>query len=270
MLYPSSRCLEAYRVRRIAFSAMLLLMMSMAPSARISAATDGERANASPMTLNQVVDNLIARNEERSRELKSYESERIYTLRYQGFPKDLEARMVVSMEYEAPNTKKFTVISESGPKLLVQKVLERLLKTERNAQRKNTREAVNLDRENYKFSNLEYQPEADGCSYVLSVEPKRSNKYLYRGKIRVNDQDFAVCSIQATPAKNPSFWIKSTSIHQTYEKVGSFWLPKENKSVSRMRFGGSATLTIEYKNYKVQTQPGASTASVSSIGSADK
>ena len=53
---------------------------------------------------------------------------RIYTVRYHGFPKDLEARMVVSMRYEAPNTKEFQLISQSGPKLLVDKVLKRLLK----------------------------------------------------------------------------------------------------------------------------------------------
>src|SRR5487761_1002562 len=254
ILYPSSRFLKAYKVRRFVFPSMLLLLMNMFSSARLAAATGGANASASPMTLAQVVDNLMARNEERSRGLKSYEGDRTYTVRYHGFPKDLDARMVVSMQYEAPNTKEFTVISQSGPKLLVDKVLKRLLKTERDAQQQKTREAVNLDRRNYESSDLEYLPEADGCSYVLSVEPKKPNKYLYRGKIRVNDQDFAVCGIQAEPAENPSFWIKSTSIHETYKKVGDFWLPEENKSVSRIRFGGSATLTIQYQDYKVQMQ----------------
>ena len=270
ILYPSSRSLKAYKVRRFVFPAMLLLLMNMFSSARVSAATDGTHANASPITLTQVVDDLVARNEERARALKSYEGNRIYTLRYHGFPKDLDARMVVSMQYEAPNTKEFTVISQSGPKLLVDQVLKRLLKTETDAQRKNTREAVNLDRKNYEFSDLEYEPEADGCSYVVSVEPKKPNKYLYRGKIRVNDHDFAVCGIQAEPAENPSFWIKSTNIHETYEKVGDFWLPEQNKSVSRIRFGGSATLTIQYQDYKIQMQQLASTDPTSSAGSEGK
>ncbi|MGB8477960.1 MAG: hypothetical protein WCE63_03855 [Acidobacteriaceae bacterium] len=270
ILYPSSRFLNTYKVRRFVFPAMLLLLMNMFSSARVSAATDGANASASPMTLAQVVDNLMARNEERARGLKSYEGDRIYTVRYHGFPKDLDARMVVSMQYEAPNTKEFTVISQSGPKFLVDQVLKRLLKTEMDAQRKNTREAVNLDQANYEFSDLEYQPEANGCSYVLSVEPKKPNKYLYRGKIRVNARDFAVCGIQAEPAENPSFWIKSTSIHETYEKVENFWLPEQNKSVSRIRFGGSATLTILYQDYKVQMQQLASTGATSSSGSEGK
>jgi hypothetical protein len=267
ILSPSSRPLQAHEVRPFAFLFTLFLLMNVFSFTSALAATDGANASASPMTLMQVVDNLVARNEARARNLKSYEGDRIYTVRYQGFPKDLEARIVVSMQYEAPGTKEFKVISQSGPNLLVDKVLKRLLKTETDAQQKYTREAVNLDRQNYKFSDLEYEPEADGCSYVLSVEPKKSNKYLYRGKIRVNDQDFAVCEIQAEPAENPSFWIKSTNIQETYEKVGDFWLPKENKSESKMRFGGSATLTIDYNNYKVQAQPLANAGTTSSPGS---
>jgi hypothetical protein len=242
---------------------MLLLMMEMFSSGSGSAA-DG--VSASPMTLTQVVDKLVARNEVRARGLRGYEGNRVYIVRYHGFPKDLEARMVVSMQYEAPNTKEFSVVSQSGPKLLVDKVLKRLLQTETDAQRQKTREAVNLDQQNYEFSDLEYAPEADGCSYVLSVAPRKPNKYLYRGKIRVNDQDFAVCGIQAEPAENPSFWITSTSIHETYKKVGAFWLPEENKSVSRIRFGGSATLTIQYQDYKIQTNQLASAGATSSFG----
>jgi hypothetical protein len=270
VLYLFSLFLKPYKVRHFAFPAMLLLLIHMFSPARVCAASDGAHANPSPMTLAQVVDNLLTRNEERAKGLKSYEGNRIYAVHYHGFPKDLEARMVVSMRYEAPNTKQFTVISQSGPKLLVDEVLKRLLKTETDAQRKNTREDVNLDRKNYDFSDLEYEPAADGCSYVLSVDPKKPNKYLYRGKIRVNDREFAVCDIQAEPAQNPSFWIKSTSIRETYEKVGDFWLPSENKSVSRIRFGGSATLTIQYKDYKVQPQRLARAESTSSAGAESK
>jgi hypothetical protein len=241
--------------RRVAlFSIFLLAMVNMFSPGRISAATESANASVSPMTLNQVVDKLMARNIERSKELKSFESTRVYTVRYHGFPKDMEAKMVVAMRYEAPNTKEFTVISQSGPKLLVDKVLKRLLKTETEAQQEKTREAVNLDRANYEFSDLRYVPSQDGCSYTLSVQPRETNKYLYRGTIRVNDHDFAVCGIQAQPAENPSFWITSTSIHETYGNIGGLWLPEQNKSVSNIRFGGTATLTIQYQNYKVHSQ----------------
>ena len=41
-------------------------------------------------------------------------------------------------------------------------------------------------------------------------------------------------------------------IHHSYQRVDNgFYLPKENKTVTSVRLGGVATLTIEYQSYKV-------------------
>jgi hypothetical protein len=268
--YTYNRSFRIFTFRRFVFPATLLVLIDMFACCGVHAATDVAKASASPMTLSQVVDHLVARNEERARGLKSYQGNRTYSVAYRGFPKDLDARIVVSMQYESPNSKEFTILSQSGPKLLVDKVLKRLLKTETDAQQQKTREAVNLDRQNYVFSGLKYAPAVDGCSYTLSVEPIKPNKYLYRGTIRINDKDFAVCGIQAQPAENPSFWITSTAIDESYEKIGEFWLPETNKSVSKIRFGGSATLTIQYQDYKVQGQQLAAAPAISSPGPVGK
>jgi hypothetical protein len=90
-----------------------------------------------------------------------------------------------------------------------------------------------------------------GSQYVLTVEPKNKSKYLYRGKVWIDGTDFAVTRIDAEPAQNPSFWTKKNDIHHEYTKVGDFWLPKRNESVSYIRLGGRATLTIDYDNYRV-------------------
>jgi hypothetical protein len=67
----------------------------------------------------------------------------------------------------------------------------------------------------------------------------------------VDSRDFSVCRIEAEPSKNPSFWIKKTDIHHSYMKIGDFWLPAENESVSQIRGGGRAVLTIKYQNYEI-------------------
>lgn len=203
------------------------------------------------MSLERVVDTLIQQNKKRAEALESYQSRRTYTLFYKGFPDDLHAALVVDMTYIAPDTKNFQVVSQSGPKWLVDQILMRLVKTEKGAQQEKLRKEVDLNTENYTFSNLEVQPAADHCSYVLHVAPKTPNKLLYRGRIWVNDQDFAVCRIEATPSKNPSFWTTSTTISQMYQKIGNFWLPEKNTSVSTIRIGGRATLTIQYQDYRI-------------------
>ena len=213
------------------------------------------RAESSPpperLTADQLVARIVQRNEARANALESYQGRRSYSLNCVGFPTNLHADMTVTMVYQAPATKQFTVVSESGNKWLINHIFERLLDSEREALDAENRAKTALTSVNYNFTLLSDEPSADGCSYVLAVEPKIPNKFLYRGRIWVNSQDFAVCRIEAEPAKNPSFWIKKTDIHHDYVKVGDFWLPADNKSVSTVRMGGVATLTIKYEDYKI-------------------
>jgi len=83
----------------------------------------------------------------------------------------------------------------------------------------------------------------------------------------VDGTDFAVTRIDAEPAQNPSFWTKKNEIHHEYMKVQGFWLPRRNQSVSYIRLGGRATLTIEYNNYRVSdSRPQGNVTSSSNVG----
>jgi hypothetical protein len=109
---------------------------------------------------------------------------------------------------------------------------------------------------NYLFTMVGYEVPAEGSAsrrpmYQLEVEPKAPSKFLYRGRIWVDAEDFAVARIEAEPAKNPSFWIKNTRIEHQYVKVRDFWLPANNHSVTIVRLGGKADLEIEYKDYQI-------------------
>jgi hypothetical protein len=205
------------------------------------------------LTLPEVVERLTERNAERAAELSGYRSERTYQIDYKGIPSAMHAEMVVDLNYHAPSTEDFKVVSESGSKLLIDLVLKRLLETERESHDDKNRDGVQITGRNYNFTMLDSQDVVGGCSYVLGVEPKVPTKFLFRGRIWVDDKDFAVCRIEAEPAKNPSFWIKKTEIHHAFMKVGDFWLPAQNTSVSHIRLDGRATLTIKYGNYEVQT-----------------
>jgi hypothetical protein len=191
-------------------------------------------------------------NDARTEALESYQGRRSYQLDYAGFPAKLHAEMTVDMSYRSPATKEFTVVSESGSKWIINHIFKRLLDSEREALATENRQRTALDNQNYNFTLLPDPVGANGCCYVLAVEPRKPSKFLFRGRIWVDDQDFAVCRIEAEPAQNPSFWIKRTEIHHAYLKVGDFWLPSDNRSVSSLRLGGLATLTIRYEDYKIR------------------
>ena len=207
-------------------------------------------AATATLTSDQIVKRMVERNAERAKQLRSYTDERHYTLTYHGIPKSVTAAMVVAATYEAPSTKKFQILSSTGPKVLINQVLKRLLESEEDAAKNPDRTA--LTSANYTFTLLGTGDVAGRHCYVFHVDPKQDNKFLYRGKVYIDAEDFAVTQIAVEPAKNPSFWIRKTQIDHVYKKTGQFWLPERNRSESKLRVGGTAVLTIDYGEYRVQ------------------
>jgi outer membrane lipoprotein-sorting protein len=201
-------------------------------------------------TSEQIVQRVVAANAERANQLIGYTAQRHYTVSYRGFPARLSASMVVEVTYAAPSTKSFRVVSHAGAKLLFDEVLSKLLKSEEEAARNPSETALTPD--NYKFTLLGEEIVANRKSYIFHAEPKSESKFLYRGKVWVDGEDYAVTQIEAAPAKNPSFWIKDAKVHHVYSKTAQFWLPANNCSETVMRFGGTALLTIDYGTYKVE------------------
>jgi hypothetical protein len=207
-------------------------------------------ANA-PFTTQQVVQNLVKRNLERARALHAYQGTRIYRVEYHGLPGSRDAEMIVDVKYRAPGTKEFTIRTTTGSRLIIDKVFCKLLEAEQEAQALEAQRRAALNSDNYDFSMLGYESTPSGSMYVLKVEPRTKDKFLYRGRIWVDAEDFAVVRLEAEPAKNPSFWTKSSELEQVYTKVSDFWLPARNHTICSIRLGGLAELTIQYNNYQI-------------------
>ena len=203
------------------------------------------------LTAEQVVDNLVGRNLERARTLGAYHATRVYRLEYRGFPSSRSAEMTVDVDYRSPATKEFSVRSESGSHFVVERVFQKMLESEKEALTEENQARVALNNDNYRFTLSGSENLPTGLAYILSVEPRTSSKLLYRGRIWVDAEDFAVVRIDAAPAKNPSFWTKETRIEQVYAKVGNFWLPISNRSTSAIRLGGRANFSIDYQDYQI-------------------
>jgi hypothetical protein len=171
-------------------------------------------------------------------------------VKYAGTGGSHEGEIVVHAEYSAPDQKRFTVVSESGSKLICEKVLRRLVEGEQEAAQKANRMQTMLSAENYNVE-LVGEEEVDGArAWVLKISPKVDNKFTYRGRVWVSEDDYAVMRVLGEPAKNPSWWINRASFDSRYVRKGEFWLPGKNVSTSHVRIGGEATLTIDYGTYE--------------------
>jgi hypothetical protein len=207
-------------------------------------------ANA-PLNTEQVVENLVGMNLKRAQALHAYQGTRIYKVEYRGFPGDRSAEMVVDVTCQSPGIEEFTIRSVTGSKLIVDKVFKKLLQAEQEGFATEGQRRTALNNDNYDFTLVGYVKTPSGSMYVLSAEPRTKDKFLFRGRIWVDAEDFAVARLEVEPAKNPSFWTKNSEIEQVYMKVSDFWLPARNHSVTAIRLGGRAELTIQYSNYQI-------------------
>jgi hypothetical protein len=234
---------------------LVILLFLLCAGPQLMAQTQ-ERGTATslksaPLTTQQVVKNLVGMNLQRAHALHAYQGTRTYRIEYRGLPSGRNAEMVVDVKFVAPGRKDFTIRSSTGSKMLIERVFKKLLEAERDSQTEEAQKRTALNSDNYDFKMLGYESTPSGSTYVLIVEPKTSEKYLYRGKIWVDAEDFAVVKLQAEPAKNPSFWIRNSEIEHAYTKINDFWLPAHNHTVTSIRLGGRADLTVEYSNYQI-------------------
>src|ERR1039458_3443886 len=85
------------------------------------------------LTTAQIVEQMQRRDQWQTRELRFYKNLRHYKAEYRGFSKQLEAKMDVEVDYDASSGKNLTIVSQSGSKFLLDKVLKRAVDNEKEA-----------------------------------------------------------------------------------------------------------------------------------------
>ncbi len=184
----------------------------------------GEESHGAP-TSDDIVRRLVEQNKLRADHLKRYADERHYRVGYYGFPRSLSAEMVVKVTYEAPSTKHFQIVTQTGSKVLVDRVLKKLLEGEEEATRDQGQTALTLA--NYRFELFGQEECAGRQCFILHVEPRVESKFLYRGTVLVDAQDFAVA--RSTPCQRRTPLSGSNGRRSiTYTKSrGSFGFPTQ-------------------------------------------
>jgi len=226
---------------KLVFSgAMLLLTLgSPVPSAPASPAAPPPE---------QILSRMEERYESQLRALASYQARRRYSVEHSLLKKP--AYLVVDEKYRAPEEKRFQTIECGGPSEVQERVFARLLAVEQETARESARLQVDLSRRNYQFTFQRYDPVAG--AYVFGVEPRSSNPYLLRGRIWINDQDFAVQRIEGEPVQRHSRFVKQTRFVHEFARFGDFWFPVHHRSETDLYLFGKAVLEINYFDYHWQ------------------
>lgn len=242
----------------IAASAGLVLVPGLPLAQSLKAAAEvrlAPRSHPSPTdtTGDVVVAKLVESNRLRESRLQQYSVHTTY--RVQNDKGETSAETRVLLRYRAPGTKEFKIVSETGSGLIRSRVFKPLMDMEVETASVRNRYDSSITTNNYTFTLLG-EEDVDGARcFVVQATPKRMDKYLFKGKVWVHAVDFAVVRVAGQPARNPSMWIKRVDFVRRYQKIGEFWLPLKNESVTRIRIFGRNTLTTDYEHYDI-TQPG--------------
>lgn len=223
---------------------------SVLPSSSARASAPPSFSVAHPSSAAEIVERMMHANRLRDARLRRYTSLRRYRVEYQGMA-HMNAEMEAEVTYDAHAGKSYRILSQSGSRSLCDKVLRRALDSEREAAADQASTA--LSPANYSFRLLGSESVEGRPAYLLAVEPIGASHFLYRGRIWIDAADYALVRIDASPARNPSFWISKTLVQQSFARTGEFWLPARNRSETHVRVGGTAVFTIDYGAYRCES-----------------
>lgn len=219
----------------------LILMLGFTPAGAQTAETGASTAD-------EIVNNMLAHDRIREWVSGGYTGSREYLLDNRGFNK--RGEMLVNVNCDRNGLKHFEVVSEDGWKSANKRVLRQMIATEADNSRPDTRPKTRITAENYTFRIIETTPLAGRMAYVIEATPKRDDKTLFRGRIWVDAEDYALARVEGEPAKNLSFWTRKVRFVQEYQKAGPFWFPVQTTSVTDARVFGETDVKIRYFDYK--------------------
>jgi len=234
-----------------------LLMLALL-AAGIPAAAQ-QTTVSTPLSADEVMLRVVQMNEQWANALETYTSTRSYHLECHCLSHKT-ADMVVRVDYVAPNKKVFTIVSESGSGTVRSHVFKKLLEAEQESMREENQQRTAITPQNYAFQLIDFQKIDGNEFYVLEARPLTKNKFLFRGRIWVDANAFAIARVEGEPAVNPSWWTLKTDFKRSYQGIGSFWLPESNESETKVRIFGTAVLTIKYGEYQITVAHKSNTA----------
>lgn len=213
----------------------------------LALATSNLRAQAHNANADEVIARMLGRDRESHSSLDGYTAWRRYVLENVRYHK--RAEMLVRVKCLEDGSKEFETVSSDGWGIARHHVFPRLLAAETDASQPGLRERSRVIPENYSFQMTGTDIVNGRPAYVIAVTPKTSNRYLIKGKVWVDAEEYAIVRIEGQPAKRPSFWTKSVHFVHTYAKQGQFWFPLSDESVTDVRILGDTDLKIEYFGY---------------------
>jgi len=205
-----------------------------------------QTAATPPPTADEVIARMFARDMQRDTAAGGYTGVRQYDLENRQFAK--HAQLVVNVVCDPDGTKHFQIVSKEGWGS-ANNLLRQVLESESEASRPQERPTTLITKDNYTFQMIGTALLNGRNAYLIDMVPKRQETYLFRGRIWVDAEDYALARIEGQLAKSPSYWVHTVHFTLEYRRNGEFWFPASIASTSDVRILGATEVTVRFLDY---------------------
>jgi hypothetical protein len=183
----------------------------------------------------------------RESKLTGYTVTEYYTIRNSRIGNTAEA--TIETTYKRGQGKTYKVLSRSGPSLLRNRVLDRLLQEETQMSRGKMREQAIITSSNYDMKLVGKEPVGGILCDVLELTPRRKSPYLLKGRLWVDPAKMMIVKIDGKPPTSASFFSGRPQVVREYKHLEGFALAHHSHAVSSSFIFGQSIVDIEYRDY---------------------
>ena len=141
-------------------------------------------ATASAANVGDIIRRMIERNRVQREQLHSYSAVRTYEV--QTTDGQVYAEDVIRVDYRAPGRITFEKQNEQGSWIVRHLVFDRLLQSEQETLSGQERREAAISEENYTFVFVREANFGSDLCYVVKVQPKRIDNYLFEGELWID------------------------------------------------------------------------------------
>ncbi len=167
------------------------------------------------------------------------------------------AEMTVKTDYRKETGKSYAILSESGSEFIRNHVLRPLLDNEKTISLPGIREHSWFTSANYE---MQLKPGGvqllDGRECLtLAITPRRKATNMIAGTLWVDAKDGSIVQIVGTASQSASIFTGPAQVMRQYASIQGFSMATQASAVSDSFLLGRTTVTIDYRDYKIQLSP---------------
>lgn len=167
------------------------------------------------------------------------------------------AEMTVKTTYKRETGKSYQILSESGSTLMQSLVLKKVLENEQAVNQPGVREGSWITTRNY---DMQVKPGGvqwvDGQNCVaISLAPRRREPYLLIGTLWVNGQNGEIVRVEGKGSKSSTILSSETQMLRHYVDINGFGEATNARAEADSFLFGRTVVTIEYRDYHIQSRP---------------